>query len=87
MKNKISFFCIVTFLPLISFAGGTMQISGSVRNFDTERIEIEDHTRIYSIFRKKITGPQTAGFKMLRSGANLKLTVSFDAISDIRLKK
>ena len=85
MKNLFILFSII--ISVKAFAGGSMQISGVVRNFNSEKIEIEDDKKIYSIVRIKIIGSQKATIQKLRSGLKLNLTIPFDALTEVRLKK
>ena len=83
---KIILIMIFVF-PISSYSGGNLQLNGVLRNFDTQTIEVEDTKKIYSIARKKLTGLQTAKLINLKSGAQLKLSVPFDAVTQIRKNK
>lgn len=77
---------LISFFPITSFSGGNLQLNGVLRNFNSQTIEVEDTGKIYTIIRKKLTGPQTAKLVNLKSGTPMNLSVPFDALTQVRKK-
>lgn len=79
--------CLVIFISSFSFAGGTLQLSGSVHSFDSQTISVNDGIRIYKLEKSKLGGGQSSEIAKAQIGKNLKLVVPFDAVIDVRSKK
>lgn len=77
---------LIFLFPIIGYSGGNLQLNGVLRNFNSQTIEVEDTGKVYTIIRKKLTGPQTAKLVNLKSGAEMNLSVPFDALTQVRKK-
>jgi hypothetical protein len=67
------------------YASGTMQLSGSVRSFTADTIELSDGAKIYTLNRKSL-GPQDPA-KNLKTGMKLALNIPFNAITAVKNAK
>jgi hypothetical protein len=79
MKKMI--FSLIILSSLRTFAGGNLQLNGTVRNFDTKTVDIDDGKKIYSIDRTKLMQKV-----QMKAGAKVQLFVSLDAIEKVRKK-
>jgi len=78
---------LITIIPIIAlncFAGGTMDFSGKLRNFDKDRVDVEDNFKIYTLDRKKLGLQQDKKIAKIKSGEDLNLVIPFDAVLNVK---
>ena len=84
---KYLIFVSITLSFLLSFASGTMQISGKVKAMDAQSIELNDGKKIYTLAKAKLSGIQIQSLEKIKIGSEVKLAVPFTAISDVKTIK
>lgn len=67
------------------FASGSIQISGTIRSFTKDTIELNDGKKIYTIKRQDL-GAQVPA-KGLKAGDKLALNIPMNAITDVKNAK
>jgi hypothetical protein len=86
MKSSILSLLLLA-LQSLAVAGGSLNMSGKLRSFNSQTIDIEDARKIYSIQRDKLGPDQNKKINQAKAGSEINLQIPFEAMTNVQLKK